>query len=54
MKSGTERRVDHRDQPETEEKTMRKERRNEVRKERGCMLKSGKTLCSQNFLKPES
>lgn len=54
MKSGTERRVDHRDQPETEEKTMRKERRKEVRKERGHMLKSGKTLCSQNLLKSES
>lgn len=54
MKSGTERRVDHKDQPETEEKTMRKERRKEVRKERGRMLKSGKTLCSQNLLKSES
>lgn len=55
MKSGIERRLEHKDQPETEEKTMRKERKKEVERERGEDIFStvGK-LCGPNFLKSES
>lgn len=43
MKSGAKKTVEHRDQPETEEKTVRKQRKKEVGRERGLILKCGET-----------